>query len=641
MPTLGSFSPTLTHTQRQFAVSSSRVLLVTSGTPQATTANTTGYFGLGNAAIDIPSSTESVRYTLHRTPGRLANLYARITANTIAGNSTIKVRNNAANTSMTVTIGASATGVFEDTTNEAIIAAGDLLSYQFVPGAATNTMTIGLLSTTFDADSNTVIRMVCGGAGSAFTTASVSRYNEIAGAMASNNATESLNKTRIRNTCIGKNLAANVSANARTTTTTIRSRKNGANGTMSIAVSAAATGWFEDTTNSDSLIPGSDYNTTVDTLTGTETMTIRSICLDLESTNSQCNLVTANTNGLTQLISVTNYFPVGGNLVAGTTEADRKVKTRDIFTLSELTIVLSTNTVTASSTLTLRKNGVDTALTLTIPTSTTGVISDSTNIASVVATDDLNLSLVTGGAGTSLTIRDISLNTSGFARRGKSLATETITISEPAFTRLAAKIKALATQTIAIAEDVVRVVTPIGGANIVKTLDDTIVIGEAIARVKGLSRLLATQTVSISEGLNRLLAESRTLPESLTIGEALARIAAKIRSLAAQTVTISEAIDRSYGPVRNPSDTITISEAIARVLGKVRALSQTVTISEAIATIAGKVRSLAAQTITIAEDVVRVVGTGGAQIEKTLSQTITIAEASMTRLKAVWRLQPP
>lgn len=526
-----------------------RTLLVTGGTPRSTSANVTSYISLGNAHLDALSTSESLRHVRYRTPGGLSNLYVRVTVNAIAGSSTVNVRKNATNTTLSVSIGNTLTGFFEDTTNETAIAAGDEMAYRFVPGHASNTMTISLLSVTFDADTNTVTRMV-GGNTAAIATASVSRYNQLTGVIAGNISAESSAKTRIRVASTGKNLGVNVGDNARTTTTTVKSRKNGADGAMSIPIATLLTGWFEDITNSDTLAAGDDYNTVVVTLTGTETLTIRAICVDLETTSAKGTLVTARGGSLAQAASVTNYLPIGGDLVGNTTEADVKVKARDIFTFSELSILVTANTVTAASTLKLRKNGVDTSMVVTINASTVGLISDSTHTETVAATDDLNLILTTGGTGTTLTARAVSMNALGFERRIRT-ASDTITVAEASMIRLDAKIRAI------------------------------------------------TDT-------------------SITVGEAIARVKAAFRAL---------------------SQTVTVGEAIAKLITKVRALSDTITIGEALATIAGKVRALAADTITIGENVVRVVVTSGANIVKTLSETDIISEG-IGRLKAVWRLQP-
>lgn len=413
-------------------MTSSRVLLISAGVEQTTTANTTLYLSLGNAALDTPTSAEALRHILYRTAGRVSQLYVRVTANTIAGNSTITVRNNAADTALTVTIGPNTPGVFQDTTHEITIAAGDKLAYRFVPGASTGTITLAVLAVAFDTNSGTttLTRLVCGGVGTGVSTASTSRYNAISGEFTAANAVESVCKARIKTPCLCKNLAVNVSANARTTNTTFRMRKNGANGNQVITYGPSETGLKEDITNSDSLAVEDDYTSVVETLTGTEAMTVRSLCVDMETTNSIASLVCARTTGINHNANLTAYYPIAGSVSASTTENNRKVKALDTFTVSDLTLILSTNTVTAPSTLTLRKNGTDTALAITIQESTSGITTNNSDTVSFTANDELSLALAAGATGTTMTIRFISVNMFGFTARVPTLTPESDLITE-------------------------------------------------------------------------------------------------------------------------------------------------------------------------------------------------------------------
>ena len=72
--------------------------------------------------------------------------------------------------------------------------------------------------------------------------------------------------------------------------------------------------------------------------------------------------------------------------------------------------VQTTNTVTADSIVKVRKNGADTSISTTILASTTGDFIDSTNTELFADTDDINLVLITGATGTSMTIRSFGLS---------------------------------------------------------------------------------------------------------------------------------------------------------------------------------------------------------------------------------------
>ena len=117
-----------------------KTILTTGGLPTITVANVTLYWPLALTNIEGPSATEAHKQIIHQTSGTLSKLYVRVTGNTINGTSSINVRKNALNAGMSLTVGPNATGVFENTVNTVSVAAGDKLSYQFVPGAATGTM---------------------------------------------------------------------------------------------------------------------------------------------------------------------------------------------------------------------------------------------------------------------------------------------------------------------------------------------------------------------------------------------------------------------------------------------------------------------------------------------------------------------
>ena len=76
--------------------------------------------------------------------------------------------------------------------------------------------------------------------------------------------------------------------------------------------------------------------------------------------------------------SVTEYYTVGGAAIEGvTSEADAQMRVRERFTFSLLTLYARANTITAPCIFTLRKNGADTEMSVTVGASTVGYIVDS------------------------------------------------------------------------------------------------------------------------------------------------------------------------------------------------------------------------------------------------------------------------
>ena len=228
-----------------------------------------------------------------------------------------------------------------------------------------------------------------------------------------------------------KNLAVYVSTNTRVTDSTIRLRINASNGTITIPITLGLTGLFEDITHTDAVVAGDLVNYSVETLTGAgESLGVQTFSIDFISTQSQGMLAVGIGAGFTQNANVTNYLPMGGRIGAGTTEADRKLKTYQSFAFSALSIYVTANTVSLPSTLTFRKNGADSGLIATITASTTGYFDSLSATEISNPNDELNFKLTTGATGTSIVVRHITLAHLNFTAATKTITDPSITISE-------------------------------------------------------------------------------------------------------------------------------------------------------------------------------------------------------------------
>jgi hypothetical protein len=124
-----------------------------------------------------------------------------------------------------------------------------------------------------------------------------------------------------------------------------------------------------------------------------------------------------------------------------------------------------------------------------------------------------------------------------------------------------------------------RIDTPLliieGVKNLVRSLSETVSISEAaFTRLKAATRA-KTETDSIGEAVAKVLGKIRSKTETDAIGESIARLAAKIR-LQSETDAISESVDRLKGGggpnnvVKTISETIIISETGVRQANKWR-----------------------------------------------------------------------
>jgi|ERR1700690_96652 len=360
--------------------------------PVTVTTGTTNNFAFGQTYLTSASAGNS-DITM-RTAGTINKLGIYVSANTITNTSTLTTRKNSAAGNQSVTIAGSTTGYFEDTTNADSVAAGDTLAYRLVTGNAGTSLTLYSISTNFLANTNTVQRYICGGTQS-FTGTSVSAYCPVAGSIYTT-ATEANTQVKIKAPYTGKNFFVHVNVNARSSTTTVFFRKNTGNGNMNVSVTAATTGVFEDTSNTDSLVSGDLINYGVNLGTGTGSFSIANAAFDGVSTANQFQLVAASLpNSLGS--NATFYMTPSGEAATNTTAAEASVSTKTNLTatISNLAIFVVTNSVATASTLKFRKNGSDGNQVVSITGLTTGYFEDTINTDTIASTDLINYSVTT------------------------------------------------------------------------------------------------------------------------------------------------------------------------------------------------------------------------------------------------------
>lgn len=389
-----------------------KTLIISAGTPVAIAQATTRFCSC--AVTNISSrADESLSQIVYQTAGTFSKMFVRVTANTATTTTTIRLRINGADGNQTITVAAGQTGIFEDATNSDTITAGAKVGYQTTVPAGAGAITIGIFAVIFSADTDTVTRVaadIAGGAG--FANASVSRFNPLVGETTSAVGAEASTQTYIRKAGTLRNLEVYVRDNARTTTTTVRTRINGSNGTQVITIGAGQTGLFEDTTHTDAIAIGDNADYVTETGTGTETLTIEHFAVDYVNTAGFGFLSTGRGGALTQNVDLTNYTHIGGNLpnAQETTEANRQAKCQFAATFSEMTINVTANTVDADSFLRFRKGAGDGNQVITVASNTTGVISDSTNVDVCSVADLINYQLITGTGTGNMVVRNISIS---------------------------------------------------------------------------------------------------------------------------------------------------------------------------------------------------------------------------------------
>ena len=204
------------------------------------------------------NATETVVHQKVGAAGTAKNYQVYVSVNSRTTSNIFTFRKNGAGTTMTITVGAGLTGRFEDTTNTVSVAADDTISNELVTSTGSETFKFTILASQFESTANKF--PIGQGYSSASVAFNVTTYTTMSG----RNlwfTTESETQTKIQTTMIVNTLHLYVHTNTiATSATTFRSRKNTANGNISVSIGAGLTGLFSDTSNSDILVSGDLYN---------------------------------------------------------------------------------------------------------------------------------------------------------------------------------------------------------------------------------------------------------------------------------------------------------------------------------------------------------------------------------------------
>ena len=365
-----------------------------------------GNFGNSAGAALGADSVEADVELVHRGPNAtLKNLRVVVTTNARGSNSSVTTRKNNADTAQVATITASTTGTFSDLSNTVSVTAGDKLAYKLVIGGASGNFAAPSITVNRESSGQAATFWSAIGSGST-TNGGSTRYWGLAGAIGTPGATESQFQSYAPAGGTLSNLRAYVTA-ARATNTTLKTRINGADGAQSVTLTASTTGAFEDTTNTDSISSGALICAATVTGTGTDTLTISNVSVLYTTTTAGVSALGAGAASTTLTSGVTGFYSPLGHMRGFTTENQAQQIAPFAGTASRMAVIVSANASTATTTMVLRKNGADTAVTFAIGSSATGTFADTTNSVSV-STGDL-ICIQGSGANGTVTFRSMSL----------------------------------------------------------------------------------------------------------------------------------------------------------------------------------------------------------------------------------------
>lgn len=206
--------------------------------------------GTGNGAS---AETTGLQQRI-RAPGNAKRLFASLSSNASTATTTVRFRINAANGTNLVTIAASTTGDFEDTSHSDTLATGDLVTVSYSGHNASLSLRTGI------GIERTGNKFDVGVGFSASRTGSATKHFWSFGLEMSTTTSETNLQKQLTFAVKATNLRHFSNTNACNGAVTINLRKNGVDSSLSYNVPASTSGWFEDTTGSETLAAGDKFN---------------------------------------------------------------------------------------------------------------------------------------------------------------------------------------------------------------------------------------------------------------------------------------------------------------------------------------------------------------------------------------------
>ena len=303
-------------------------------------------------------------------------------------------------------------GVYADTTNSDVLTAGDLFNIGYTD-TGTNSVVTWLTGNVTFASGYGCFHGVASFSGIVHDAASSTRYLSFAGTLPlDGHANEADAQWKVRGYTSLEAIQVRIVSNARTNTSTIKSRKNGADGNLAITITSGATGLLTDLTPADTYSSGDLACGSITLGTGVEDLVIAFHVGTFKSTNvAQDTWAQAAAGGLARAASATEDFVYPGGSwgsLSGISEANARVRPGYAGTASRLRIYLSANTYTANGTLAVYLNGVSAATVTITASGGAGWYEDTSGTFAFDADDDLSLGIV-GGTSGSITIHAVGL----------------------------------------------------------------------------------------------------------------------------------------------------------------------------------------------------------------------------------------
>lgn len=338
-----------------------------------------------------------------------------MSANTWDGDAILTLQKNGSDTAISITITNSTTGEFVDDTNEVSFSSGDTIRWKL--DLSTNITSgsgkLRIIDSISEYSSNAVTRLTsCDVTTFAGLTNNTTYYTGIAGSFRFGDSTNEAYYQIVSGTAgTLKNFGIRVTINNRTSDTIFRVRINGADGNISITVPGGSTGYFEDTTNTDTISAGDLVNLSFTAGASGSSMGVFVTGIDFETTNKKSLTAFVGGQWATPFDA---YASIGGfGATPDTTENNIESRVKFSCTVSYLSFYISASNInpidgTPSVKWIVRKNNANTTLLKEATNNATGRFTETSLTDDLADGDNINFKQDTNAAGIfdSLVIRN-------------------------------------------------------------------------------------------------------------------------------------------------------------------------------------------------------------------------------------------
>jgi hypothetical protein len=321
-----------------------------------TTASTTRYWALSGASSI--QTTEATAQIQMRYSGTASHFHCRVSANSRTTTTTTRLRKNAGDSAISASIGSTATGSFDDTSNTESFVSGDEINYSFTTGTGTQAITFQCW--TINCTSTSGHYAFSTGNGLTFNTASNSSICPLNGQQATDTFANQAQKFK-RSTFLSE-LALYLISNARSTSTTVATYDNSADTALSVSIGSGVSGQLVDSTNVDTVAADDQRALRVTTGSGAGDLVFGNTSIrasSLKEVNAELTSATGAANDSTVTTQSGTNAPAEATTASGASynasvsfgaNAELTSATVTAFTISEIISVnADVNTVTAVS----------------------------------------------------------------------------------------------------------------------------------------------------------------------------------------------------------------------------------------------------------------------------------------------------